>query len=150
MSESVSDPIKEPPFGTAGGLYYPSDGAYKLAEFLGLDEAGRDALHTELRECYFRAKQEAEECGYEQGYQAGREEAQAWQPIETAPKTAERFHAWESYPEWPAPHGRVITAWWQAFGDDQGWQNDNVHAPVAGTLTHWMPLPTPPTEGSES
>lgn len=73
-----------------------------------------------------------------------------WQPIETAPKTAERFHAWESYPEWPAPHGRVITAWWQAFGDDQGWQNDNVHAPVAGTLTHWMPLPTPPSEGSKS
>lgn len=46
MSDRIekSEPVKEPPFGSAGGLYYPSDGAYKLAEFLGLDEAGRAGL----------------------------------------------------------------------------------------------------------
>lgn len=63
MSDRIekSEPVKEPPFGTAGGLYYPSDGAHGLAKFLGLDGIGRAALHAELRECYVLAKREAEE-----------------------------------------------------------------------------------------
>jgi hypothetical protein len=59
-------------------------------------------------------------------------EAQEWQPIETAPKTGEKFIAYD-----PDECSNMQVCWWldSEWGDD--WYNEI-------EPTHWMPFPKPP------
>lgn len=60
-----------------------------------------------------------------------------WLPIETAPKDGSTIMVWRE------DHGGI---WWGSF-DGHKWLvvygNNKVHA---RDITHWMPLPEPPTE----
>lgn len=66
-----------------------------------------------------------------------------WMPIETAPKTGDRFLAW-----FPADGGYTDFCRWQDFGPGYnmpiGWRDSFINVyPVGHKLspTHWMPLP---------
>jgi hypothetical protein len=72
-----------------------------------------------------------------------------WQPIETAPKDGTEFQAWlehGSFGYWE-PRCRysdeydIPQIWGRTDYDEDGW---DVYPHI--DVTHWMPLPTPPTE----
>lgn len=64
-----------------------------------------------------------------------------WQPIETAPKVGEDVLLWVS--------GIPMVAYWLSqMCETPGWHISDGHKShllAAGTPTHWMPLPLPPT-----
>ena len=62
---------------------------------------------------------------------------QKWQPIETAPKDGKRFLAATTIPN----HRQVI-----AIKSSQGIILDENLQPLYWPITHWMPLPSPPTD----
>lgn len=68
-----------------------------------------------------------------------------WQPIESAPMDGTPILAWCVHPharwatdnkDWSAA---VVTQWIDHNGGGWTWNG------MAGTFTHWMPLPTPPS-----
>ena len=74
-----------------------------------------------------------------------------WKPIETAPKDGTRVDLWTS-------EGRVPNAFWRAdhwtiwlrWKRDSTWRSGppkgaHVYTNVVGAVTHWQPLPPPPT-----
>jgi hypothetical protein len=75
---------------------------------------------------------------------------EAWQPIETAPKDGSEFQAWAgSYDGgWWEPKARInpeserVELWQRVDYDQDGWEAENGDD---WNVTHWMPLPTPPT-----
>lgn len=77
------------------------------------------------------------------------EAAQAWQPIETAPR-AELFrdgmHAYAKYilAWWPGATAPVRARWWQS---DNGGSNFLADGGYAVLPTVWPPLPAPPPSG---
>lgn len=82
-------------------------------------------------------------------YEAGRQEAQEWQPIETAPKDGRPVVVWRS--PWKAPslayslddNPRTIA------DDPHGWFECRTHRPIG--VTHWLEVVTPPaTPNKES
>ena len=65
--------------------------------------------------------------------------ADAWQPIETAPRDGTRFLAFE---RWNADY-QIYECWWgEDFGNWEGWRDAWDSEPEP---THWMPLPKPPS-----
>lgn len=75
-----------------------------------------------------------------------------WQPIETAPKDGTEFQSWCIRPEgpdekgWWEPKARVnldsgaFELWGRTDYDQDGWDT-YIHV----RLTHWRPLPAPPS-----
>lgn len=68
-----------------------------------------------------------------------------WQPIETAPKDGTAILVWD---------GKLVyeAEWWDAWYADSskpGWMIANCDEEYGFYVkaTHWMPLPTPPTDG---
>lgn len=71
------------------------------------------------------------------------EEAQTWRPIETAPRDGQRFLTWCKF------YGvRIGRAYVRADHDDWLSNVDAYGGSSKGGMraTHWMPLPTPPSE----
>lgn len=71
---------------------------------------------------------------------ASHEQAQRWQPIETAPKDGTRIICW-------GPNLKVAECEWRyeakrGFSEMRGWFRSNQCPEVQPT--HWMPLPPPP------
>lgn len=67
-----------------------------------------------------------------------------WIPIETAPKDG------TSVSLWAILQGQDVGQWWpEATWDGEGWRVDDGYGGGrlvrAWNITHWMPLPTPPT-----
>lgn len=67
-----------------------------------------------------------------------------WKPIETAPKDGTIVDLWTRIGErWTDCHWNVDKGDWLRWGLDSwggnGWQR------IVDPLTHWMPLPPPPT-----
>ena len=72
------------------------------------------------------------------------EAAQAWQPIETAPKDGTRVWLWL------ADEGFSATAKWRRFedGDEDWWLLEHDCTATIHDITHWRPLPKDaPKEG---
>jgi hypothetical protein len=78
-----------------------------------------------------------------------------WQPIETAPKDGTGFIG-------RRVRGDVVTCWWQTefeafisscrvmelaagYSFEDG-KSEKLHSPVIERVTHWMPLPAPPSD----
>ena len=62
--------------------------------------------------------------------------ANAWQPIETAPRDGTKFLAWDG--------DELLIVWWC---DGGRWISDNLqqfHPGEHENPTHWQPLPSPP------
>lgn len=57
-----------------------------------------------------------------------------WQPIETVPKDGTPVDIWH-----PSV-GRIVGVW---YDSDDGWPQLPDY--IAREMTHWMPLPAPPT-----
>lgn len=70
------------------------------------------------------------------GAEALRQQAQTWQPIETAPKDGTRILVAR------VTDGRVGISWWDGLRleDKDKWACYSMLTPP----THWMPLPDPP------
>lgn len=71
----------------------------------------------------------------------------AWQPIETAPKDGSTvlLHSPDVKHE-----GGVMLGYWTDFGDgDPNWTAIQTEYPIDAEVTHWMPLPEPPTPPTE-
>jgi hypothetical protein len=73
-----------------------------------------------------------------------------WQPIATAPKDGTPIDLWISgsnrrFADCRFHRGMWQHWWMDCFGSGMDWQSLDSHKP-----THWMPLPTPPTEGSDA
>ncbi|HEX4938886.1 MAG TPA: DUF551 domain-containing protein [Candidatus Kapabacteria bacterium] len=64
--------------------------------------------------------------------------AEAWQPIDTAPKDGSLFMAWRDHCTYP------IVAQYVASHD---WIEEYPSGNHLYHITHWMPLPTPPNGG---
>ena len=60
-------------------------------------------------------------------------QAQAWQPIETAPRDGEILGFW--------PGGCTVIQW---FVPSYCWVDEA--GDITGIFTHWMPLPEPPQD----
>ena len=79
------------------------------------------------------------------------EQRKGWQPIETAPKDGTPILAFcvhlnarlagEDVAEWT----EIVTTRWIDFNGG-GWTWNG----ICGVHTHWMPLPSPPSEGSQA
>ncbi len=73
-------------------------------------------------------------------------EAQGWQPIETAPKDGTEILGCVAHPRLYAPTRIVWAAYHPNSKGKETWRN----APICGDkmerVTHWMPLPAPPTQ----
>lgn len=68
-------------------------------------------------------------------------QADAWRPIEMAPKDGSRFLAFQ-----PGRDYQTFECWWQDdFSNWSGWQNERDNEPEP---THWQPLPHPPLDRS--
>ncbi len=78
-----------------------------------------------------------------------------WQPIETAPKDGTKVDGWAVNTVTGEPVGRMPGMWWEGeawqYGREKGfyWEIEvpifaKTGVPVV-KLTHWMPLPKPPT-----
>ncbi len=76
--------------------------------------------------------------------------AQEWQPIETAPKDGGTIMAWGRYNSEPVPV-RWGRKGWEAIWD--GWQecqsDFGTEYRIPDPLSHWMPLPEPPLQGTD-
>ena len=81
-------------------------------------------------------------------------QAEGWRPIETAPKDGSYLLLWEQYSDapfvgywsggsWSVSHEHVDA--------EGGWDGANVVDALSMPITHWMPIPAPPTsaEGVE-
>lgn len=68
-----------------------------------------------------------------------------WQPIETAPDRVDLL----VYHEFALPDGSIDRQIWVDFMVDQEWAIYPSLIHICGLPTHWMPLPTPPQEGTE-
>lgn len=62
-----------------------------------------------------------------------------WQPIETAPKDGTWILIWGDRWDCEQPD---VGSW-----DDDDWRDDE--GAVLAFATHWMPLPTPPSQEAE-
>ena len=68
-----------------------------------------------------------------------------WQPIETAPKGESRQPVLVYW----ANEEEILMAWWVDLHDEgKYWYTDSLDYVPAAQLTHWMPLPEPPKEGT--
>jgi hypothetical protein len=67
-----------------------------------------------------------------------------WRPIKTAPTDGTLIFLYEELQN--KPHV-FVGSWWQ--GPNWGYFEDNGPEPRGWKPTHWMPLPAPPTEGTE-
>jgi hypothetical protein len=90
---------------------------------------------------------------------AARDQNDKWQPIETAPRDGTRFDAWCVHPDYEEACGTRFPDV-QMRGDRTGfgfivlesagavWHYINKEGPVfpAWKMTHWTPLPSPPTD----
>ena len=67
-----------------------------------------------------------------------------WRPIESAPRDGTVIML--SRPFWTVPFvGR-----WTTSKHGEGWHDDNVdEGPLLSPMTHWQPLPPPPTVSRE-
>lgn len=86
-----------------------------------------------------------------------------WQPIETAPKDGTPFIGAFWSIRWADSHkkGDIVRCWYQPEFDAfissarvmsladgytfEGGETQKLHSPVVEPVTHWMPLPPPPT-----
>jgi len=99
---------------------------------------------------------ECEACGHGAGmdtYQAIRAKLSdvipQWQPIESAPKdVCTEFDGWNGERVtnvswgWPDYHPKEKRCWIRSvYETGYGWISEEVHG-----LTHWMPLPAPPSQ----
>ena len=66
-----------------------------------------------------------------------------WQPIETAPKDGTDILAFRPRPKRSSTVHGIISVRWSWLSDKwvSNWANKDV-----GQITHWMPLPEPPTD----
>ena len=77
-----------------------------------------------------------------------------WQSIETAPKDGSYLLLWEQYSDAPFV-GYWLRGSWSVSHEhvdaEGGWDGANVVDDLSMPITHWMPIPTPPTsaEGVE-
>lgn len=60
-----------------------------------------------------------------------------WQPIETAPKDGTEILGFADRSQW--------VAWWSV--ENSRWEAGSVY--FATELTHWQPLPAPPSQGQK-
>lgn len=69
-----------------------------------------------------------------------------WQPIETAPRDGSDILLWLAASNDPAdPIGEMVVGYWLAYARAFSFAVDiNGKHIVAGSPTHWMPLPKPP------
>jgi hypothetical protein len=67
-----------------------------------------------------------------------------WQPIETAPKDGTVIFAWHDMPtnKWAAFDINIKKAQW--LGEQ--WRVEGYGGNVPANVTHWMPLPIPPSD----
>lgn len=74
------------------------------------------------------------------------DEQSAWQPIETAPKDGTRIDVWSGHRQadvcwldcvWEYRNSKPFQGWF--------WTNDDGEPILVEDVTHWMPLPAPPT-----
>jgi hypothetical protein len=78
-----------------------------------------------------------------------------WQPIETAPKDGTVIDVWVNDNRSSTPTGRRYTGvrwdygwrWFDPYYDGRG-SYVGIDNGVNVLVTHWMPLPTPPTEAA--
>ena len=80
--------------------------------------------------------------------------AAGWQSIETAPKDGSYLLLWEQYSEAPFVGYWSCGSWsvsHEHVDAEGGWDGANVVDALSMPITHWMPLPPPPTsaEGVE-
>lgn len=68
--------------------------------------------------------------------------AEKWESIESAPKDEQPFLGWFSSPNNPSYGFRAITYWYSLRDEFHGQEVD-------AKLTHWMPLPEPPTSSKK-
>lgn len=77
-----------------------------------------------------------------------------WRPIETAPKDGTYLLLWEQYSTNPFVGCWAFGAWTvshEHVDAEGGWDGANVVDALSMPITHWMPIPAPPTsaEGVE-
>ena len=68
-------------------------------------------------------------------------EAQAWQPIETAPRDGTQFLALWPHPDHDEKSSEIRTWYWE-----ERWLNPYESSLYTPPPTHWMPLPEAPKE----
>lgn len=73
-----------------------------------------------------------------------------WQPIETAPKDGTAILLWEQYSAapfvgWWVPSCQEWTVSKEHVSAEGGWDGANVVDLLVAPITHWMPLPKPPS-----
>jgi len=69
-----------------------------------------------------------------------------WQPIETAPKDKTKILVGRFASTPPEKNGFMCVDWWRdSERDDVSYTGFSSFNPHHWPATHWMPLPTPPT-----
>lgn len=111
----------------------------------------KDFPHDEARiAAHYDAVIAAMRAAYEAGRARADERESKWQPIETAPKDGTAILAKADAPNFRGDNNSLVVVSWQdgfwvAGGGTMGerWATIRVDKE---TLTHWQPLPSPPTE----
>ena len=77
-----------------------------------------------------------------------------WQPIDTAPKdlgvilfaNGGEYEVFSAVGDLEVHTTKIGEGYWES--GDWGWANDSCsccHRPIEGLVSHWMPLPNPPS-----